>query len=85
MNSTDYKTLKKNYNDSKGSKLNARSSSISMVRIDREFSPMKRKGSTEAALGAEKLISELTDNDHENVEEIREQLENESLPGTCKS
>ena len=57
MNATDYKTLKKNFDHSKGSNvLNNRSASISMVRIEREFSPMKRRGSTEAALAAEQLI-----------------------------
>ena len=56
MNSTgnDYKTLKKNFDTQKGSNvLNNRSSSISMVRIEREFSPVKRKGSLEAAIAAE--------------------------------
>lgn len=50
----DYKTLKKNFDTQKGSNvLNNRSSSISMVRIEREFSPVKRKGSLEAAMAAE--------------------------------
>ena len=51
----DYKSLKKNFDHQKGSNvLNNRSSSISMVRIEREFSPKaSRKGSLEAAVAAE--------------------------------
>ena len=86
MNATDYKSLKKNFNYQKGSNvLNNRSSSISMVRIEREFSPIKRRGSLEAALAAEQLILDLTENEQDQNEEIKTQLENESLPGTCKS
>ena len=86
MNATDYKTLKRNANHQKGSNtLNNRSSSISIVRMEREFSPKKRRGSIEAAMAAEQLIMDLTENDQDFNEEIKTQLENESLPGTCKS
>ena len=66
---TDYKTLKKNERASKVFD-KARSSSISIMRIERELSPKKRRGSPDstAAMKAETLIRDLVamDENHEN-------------------
>ena len=84
---SDYKTLKQTKNLK--SVLNNRSSSISAVRIEREFntnSPSKqRKDSIDAAYKAEKLIQDLVLHPDDEADEQERSLMNETLPGSCKS
>ena len=88
----DYKTLKQN-KSLIGKVLGRRSTSISQARLDREFNTSgvskesktkNRRGSTDAADNASKLIQSLTFGTDEDAE-LNTSLQHESLPGTCKS
>ena len=82
---TDYHSLKAS-KQLHSKVFNNRSSSISAVRIEREFSPSKRKNSIESAVKAENLIRDLTLDYAEDEEKHRiEAVLNETLSGSCKS
>ena len=84
----DYKSMKKSQNLTRmlNNRSSAMKSAISVTRLEREFSPMRRRGSTQdMGKATEQLILELEKDAEEDDSELQATLKNEELPGTVKS
>ena len=82
----DYKTLKKNVLTTKliANRSSGMDSSISICRLDREFSPSRLQGSQKENTAAIDKLLKTLQVDHDE-EDIKKTLKDETLPGTCKS